>query len=122
MRHLIAAGHELHVATAVPEFVLTAEVRSPRPQGPPRLRLRPGRPAHRRSPGHLREGHPRILVPLTPCVAGLRCSMHRLLTVWYSFDVGMNAVPRDCRGSPRVDPEGRGRVAEHHQGGPSGTL
>jgi hypothetical protein len=30
MRHLIAAGHELHVATAVPEFVLTAEVRSPR--------------------------------------------------------------------------------------------
>ncbi|XP_066369481.1 L-arabinokinase-like isoform X1 [Miscanthus floridulus] len=30
VRHLIAAGHEVHVATAVPEFVFTAEVRSPR--------------------------------------------------------------------------------------------
>ncbi|KAG8095271.1 hypothetical protein GUJ93_ZPchr0012g21331 [Zizania palustris] len=29
VRHLIAAGHEVHVATAVPEFVFTAEVRSP---------------------------------------------------------------------------------------------
>ncbi|GJM97518.1 hypothetical protein PR202_ga14450 [Eleusine coracana subsp. coracana] len=32
VRHLIAAGHEVHVATAVPEFVFTAEVRSPRLQ------------------------------------------------------------------------------------------
>jgi L-arabinokinase len=30
VRHLIEAGHEVHVATAVPEFVFTAEVRSPR--------------------------------------------------------------------------------------------
>jgi L-arabinokinase len=30
VRHLIADGHEVHVATAVPEFVFTAEVRSPR--------------------------------------------------------------------------------------------
>jgi len=30
VRHLVAAGHEVHVATAVPEFVFTAEVRSPR--------------------------------------------------------------------------------------------
>ncbi|KAJ1260746.1 hypothetical protein BS78_10G255900 [Paspalum vaginatum] len=30
VRHLIAAGHEVHLATAVPEFVFTAEVRSPR--------------------------------------------------------------------------------------------
>ncbi|CAN6220188.1 unnamed protein product [Urochloa humidicola] len=29
VRHLVAAGHEVHVATAVPEFVFTAEVRSP---------------------------------------------------------------------------------------------
>ncbi|CAL4966539.1 unnamed protein product [Urochloa decumbens] len=29
-RHLVVAGHEVHVATAVPEFVFTAEVRSPR--------------------------------------------------------------------------------------------
>ncbi|XP_015693699.2 L-arabinokinase-like [Oryza brachyantha] len=28
-RHLIAAGHQVHVATAVPEFVFTAELRSP---------------------------------------------------------------------------------------------
>uniref|UniRef100_A0ACD5UIC4 Uncharacterized protein n=1 Tax=Avena sativa TaxID=4498 RepID=A0ACD5UIC4_AVESA len=30
VRHLIAAGHEVHVSTAVPEFVFTAELRSPR--------------------------------------------------------------------------------------------
>ncbi|CAL5049709.1 unnamed protein product [Urochloa decumbens] len=30
VRHLVSAGHEVHVATAVPEFVFTAEVRSPR--------------------------------------------------------------------------------------------
>ncbi|RLN11821.1 hypothetical protein C2845_PM09G23270 [Panicum miliaceum] len=30
VRHLVKAGHEVHVATAVPEFVFTAEVRSPR--------------------------------------------------------------------------------------------
>ncbi|XP_062234198.1 L-arabinokinase-like isoform X2 [Phragmites australis] len=30
VRHLVTAGHEVHVATAVPEFVFTAEVRSPR--------------------------------------------------------------------------------------------
>ncbi|KAL6873876.1 hypothetical protein ACP4OV_013958 [Aristida adscensionis] len=30
VRHLVAAGHEVHVATAVPEFVFTAAVRSPR--------------------------------------------------------------------------------------------
>ncbi|XP_051199033.1 L-arabinokinase [Lolium perenne] len=29
VRHLIAAGHEVHVSTAVPEFVFTAELRSP---------------------------------------------------------------------------------------------
>ena len=29
VRHLVAAGHEVHLATAVPEFVFTAEVRSP---------------------------------------------------------------------------------------------
>jgi L-arabinokinase len=34
VRHLIAAGHEVHVATAVPEFVFTAELpRSPSSQG-----------------------------------------------------------------------------------------
>ena len=30
VRHLIAAGHEVPVSTAVPEFVFTAELRSPR--------------------------------------------------------------------------------------------
>jgi L-arabinokinase len=30
VRHLIAAGHEVHVSTAVPEFVFTSELRSPR--------------------------------------------------------------------------------------------
>ncbi|KAL6603260.1 hypothetical protein ACP70R_043621 [Stipagrostis hirtigluma subsp. patula] len=30
VRRLVAAGHEVHLATAVPEFVFTAEVRSPR--------------------------------------------------------------------------------------------
>ncbi|KAK1611773.1 hypothetical protein QYE76_035446 [Lolium multiflorum] len=29
VRHLVAAGHEVHVSTAVPEFVFTAELRSP---------------------------------------------------------------------------------------------
>jgi L-arabinokinase len=29
VRHVIAAGHEVHVSTAVPEFVFTAELRSP---------------------------------------------------------------------------------------------
>uniref|UniRef100_A0A0D9WTU1 GHMP kinase N-terminal domain-containing protein n=1 Tax=Leersia perrieri TaxID=77586 RepID=A0A0D9WTU1_9ORYZ len=31
VRHLIAAGHEVHVATAVPEFVFTADLRSRHP-------------------------------------------------------------------------------------------
>lgn len=77
VRHLVAAGHEVHVATAVPEFVFTAEVRSPR------LRIRRvvldcgavQADALTVDPlATLEKVHPRSPRPGIPCTTGLPCA------------------------------------------------
>lgn len=103
----------------------------PHPQGAPRLRRRPGRRPHRRSPRLPREGSRNILQYLhsTTCYCyniHHSCSCCAVLCLWIcgwlSDCVVRNAVSSDGRDATRIDSEDWGGMAQHDQGRPSGNA